>query len=78
MSTAAKVGAFFLLALAITGVLIWNIEDLKFGRKMAKTVTVQFEDVAGLKEKADVRAVTFNPGTCAYQPSMLWLCCALS
>jgi phospholipid/cholesterol/gamma-HCH transport system substrate-binding protein len=55
MSTAAKVGAFFLLALALTGILIWNIEDLSFGRKMAKTVTVQFEDVAGLKEKADVR-----------------------
>ena len=55
MTTAAKVGAFFLLALALTGVLIWNIEDLQFGRKMAKTVTVQFTDVAGLKEKADVR-----------------------
>ena len=55
MNTAAKVGAFFLLALAITGVLIWNIEDLSFGRKMAKTVTAQFEDVAGLKEKSDVR-----------------------
>lgn len=55
MSTAAKVGAFFLLALALTGILIWNIEDLSFGRKMGKTVTVQFDDVAGLKEKADVR-----------------------
>ncbi len=55
MSTAAKVGAFFLLALALTGILIWNIEDLKLGRQMAKTVTVQFGDVAGLKEKADVR-----------------------
>jgi phospholipid/cholesterol/gamma-HCH transport system substrate-binding protein len=49
------VGAFFLLALALTGILIWNIEDLAFGRKMAKTITVQFTDVAGLKEKADVR-----------------------
>src|ERR1700682_623961 len=55
MSTAAKVGAFFLLALALTGVLIWNIEDLKFKRKMAKTITVQFTDVSGLKETADVR-----------------------
>ena len=55
MSTAAKVGAFFLVALALTAVLIWNIQDIQFGRKMAKTVTVQFDDVAGLKEKADVR-----------------------
>ncbi len=55
MTTAAKVGAFFLLALALTGVLIWNIEDLKLGRKLGKTVTIQFDDVAGLKEKADVR-----------------------
>ena len=55
MSTAAKVGAFFLLALAITGVLIWNIQDLKLGQKLGKTVTVQFENVSGLKEKADVR-----------------------
>ncbi len=55
MSTAAKVGAFFLLALAVTGILIWNIEDLKLGRRTAKTVTVEFTDVAGLKEKADVR-----------------------
>lgn len=55
MTTAAKVGALFLLALALTGILIWNIEDLKLGRKLGKTVTVQFDDVAGLKEKADVR-----------------------
>jgi len=55
MSTAAKVGAFFLLALALTGILIWNIEDLKLGRKLGKTVSMQFDDVAGLKEKADVR-----------------------
>ncbi len=55
MTTAAKVGAFFLLALALTGILIWNIEDLKLGRKLGKNVSVQFADVAGLKEKADVR-----------------------
>jgi len=55
MTTAAKVGAFFLLALALTGILIWNIEDLKLGRKLGKTVSIQFDDVAGLKEKADVR-----------------------
>ena len=55
MSTAAKVGAFFLVALAITGLLIWKIEDLHLGRAPAATVSVQFKDVAGLKEKSDVR-----------------------
>ncbi|HEY3205110.1 MAG TPA: MlaD family protein [Thermoanaerobaculia bacterium] len=55
MNTAAKVGAFFLVALVLTGLLIWKIEDLKFGRVTGKTLSVQFDDVAGLKDKADVR-----------------------
>lgn len=55
MSTAAKVGAFFLLALVLTGLLIWKIEDLRFGTSTGKVISVQFDDVAGLKEKADVR-----------------------
>jgi phospholipid/cholesterol/gamma-HCH transport system substrate-binding protein len=55
MSTAAKVGAFFLVALVLTGALIWKIEDLQFGRRSTKILTAQFNDVAGLKEKSDVR-----------------------
>ncbi len=55
MSTTAKVGAFFLVALVLAGLLIWKIEDLKFGREAGKTLSVQFNDVAGLKEKSDVR-----------------------
>ncbi|MEX0879899.1 MAG: MlaD family protein [Thermoanaerobaculia bacterium] len=55
MSTTAKVGAFFLVALVLAGLLIWKIEDLKFGRVTGKTLSVQFNDVAGLKEKSDVR-----------------------
>ena len=55
MSTAAKVGAFFLVVLILAGLLIWKIEDLKIGRIIGKTVSVQFDDVAGLKEKSDVR-----------------------
>jgi phospholipid/cholesterol/gamma-HCH transport system substrate-binding protein len=55
MSTAAKVGAFFLVVLALAGLLIWKIEDLRIGRKAGKTISIQFADVAGLKEKADVR-----------------------
>lgn len=55
MSTAAKVGAFFLVALVLTGLLIWKIEDLRIGRVSARTLSIQFDNVAGLKEKADVR-----------------------
>jgi phospholipid/cholesterol/gamma-HCH transport system substrate-binding protein len=55
MSTAAKVGAFFLIVLILAGLLIWKIEDLRIGRAAGKTISVQFDDVAGLKEKSDVR-----------------------
>jgi phospholipid/cholesterol/gamma-HCH transport system substrate-binding protein len=55
MSTTAKVGAFFLVALILTGLLIWKIEDLKLGRATGKTLSVQFQDVAGLKDRSDVR-----------------------
>ena len=55
MSTTAKVGAFFLVALVLTGLLIWKIEDLKFGRATGKIISVQFDDIAGLKEKSDAR-----------------------
>ena len=38
------------------GLLIWKIEDSEArARGAAKTISVQFDDVAGLKEKADVR-----------------------
>jgi phospholipid/cholesterol/gamma-HCH transport system substrate-binding protein len=55
MSTTAKVGAFFLVALVLAGLLIWKIEDLKFGRATGKMLSIQFDDIAGLKEKSDVR-----------------------
>jgi phospholipid/cholesterol/gamma-HCH transport system substrate-binding protein len=55
MSTAAKVGAFFLVVLVLAGLLVWKIKDLRFGRVSAQTISVQFDDVAGLKNKADVR-----------------------
>ena len=32
MSTTAKIGAFFLVVLVLAGLLIWKIEDLRFGR----------------------------------------------
>jgi phospholipid/cholesterol/gamma-HCH transport system substrate-binding protein len=55
MSTAAKVGAFFLVVLILTGLLIWKIEALRFGHGKAKHVTIEFADVSGLDEKSLVR-----------------------
>ena len=62
MSTAAKVGAFFLVVLAITGLLIWKIEDLRIGRGRPRKVTVQFGNVAGLDEKTAVRVAGVSVG----------------
>ncbi len=55
MSTAAKVGAFFLVVLVLAGLLIWKIEDLRIGRAAGRVISVEFDDVAGLKLKSDVR-----------------------
>ncbi|MGH9364676.1 MAG: MlaD family protein [Thermoanaerobaculia bacterium] len=55
MSTAAKVGAFFLVVLVLTGLLIWKIEALRFGHGAARRVTIEFPDVTGLDEKSLVR-----------------------
>ena len=62
MSTAAKVGAFFLVVLAITGLLIWKIEGLRIGRGQPRKVTVQFRNVAGLDEKTAVRVAGVSVG----------------
>jgi phospholipid/cholesterol/gamma-HCH transport system substrate-binding protein len=62
MSTAAKVGAFFLIVLAITGLLIWKIEDIRIGRGKPTKVTVQFKDVAGLDEGTAVRVAGVRVG----------------
>lgn len=55
MSTAAKVGAFFLVVLVLTGLLIWKIEALRFGHGTPRHITVEFADVTGLDEKSLVR-----------------------
>ncbi|HVE66760.1 MAG TPA: MlaD family protein [Thermoanaerobaculia bacterium] len=62
MSTAAKVGAFFLIVLAITGFLIWKIEDLRIGKGKPTKVTVEFKDVAGLDEGTAVRVAGVRVG----------------
>ncbi len=55
MSTAAKVGAFFLVVLIIACLLIWKIEALRFGHGAARHITIEFADVTGLDEKSLVR-----------------------
>jgi phospholipid/cholesterol/gamma-HCH transport system substrate-binding protein len=62
MSTAAKVGAFFLAVLVLAGILIWKIEDLRIGRGPAQKVAVEFKDVAGLDEKSTVRVAGVRVG----------------
>ena len=62
MSTAAKVGAFFLVVLVLAGILIWKIEDLRIGRGPAQRISVEFKDVAGLDEKSTVRVAGVRVG----------------
>ena len=62
MSTAAKVGAFFLAVLVIAGLLIWKIEGIRVGKGKPRTVTAEFRDVAGLDEKSTVRVAGVRVG----------------
>ena len=62
MSTAAKLGAFFLVALVLAGILIWRIEDLRLARGPAKKMSVEFKDVAGLDAKSTVRLAGVRVG----------------
>lgn len=62
MSTAAKVGGFFLVVLILAGLLVWRIEDLRIGRGPAKKVSVEFKDVAGLDAKSTVRLAGVRVG----------------
>jgi phospholipid/cholesterol/gamma-HCH transport system substrate-binding protein len=62
MSTAAKVGAFFLVVLVIAGLLIWKIEGIRIGRGKAQTILGEFKDVAGLDEKSTVRVAGVRVG----------------
>ena len=62
MSTAAKVGAFFLAVLAIAGLLIWKIEGIRIGKGKPRTLTAEFRDVAGLDEKSTVRVAGVRVG----------------
>ena len=65
MSTAAKVGGFFLVVLVLAGLLIWRIEDLRLGSGPAKKISVEFKDVAGLDAKSTVRLAGVRVGKVA-------------
>ena len=62
MNAAAKVGAFFLVVLVLAGLLIFKIEDLRFGKRATKSVTVAFKDVSGLDDKSVVRVAGVRVG----------------
>src|SRR5688500_12361372 len=55
MSSAAKVGIFMLVILAILGYFILKIEDVDIRGKATREITVKFDDVAGLNRQAEVR-----------------------
>ncbi len=56
MSSAAKVGAFMLVVLAILAFFILRIEDISPSRRSTmKTMVLEFDSVAGLNDKSDVR-----------------------
>src|SRR5436190_10227424 len=63
MSSAAKVGVFMLIVLAILGYFILKIEDVHLGRgTSARKVTALFDSVAGLDTKSAVRVAGVRVG----------------
>ncbi|HEX8152508.1 MAG TPA: MlaD family protein [Thermoanaerobaculia bacterium] len=63
MSSAAKVGAFMLVVLGILGFFVLKIEDIHIGSGKYRRVQVQFDNVAGLEERASVRIAGVRKGT---------------
>src|SRR5258706_2478742 len=63
MSSAAKVGGFMLIVLAILGWFVLKIEDIPMGRgQEARTVKAVFDSVAGLDKKSAVRVAGVRVG----------------
>src|SRR5258708_14757773 len=62
MNSAAKVGVFFLIVMILAGILIFKIEDIHLGRNGAKTVSIVFNNVSGLDDKATVRVACVGVG----------------
>lgn len=62
MTNTAKVGAFMVAALVVLGVLIFEIEDLRWWGSEAQRVEAVFDSVAGLDDKAAVRVAGVRVG----------------
>src|SRR5688500_5445483 len=63
MSSAAKVGAFMLIILAILGYFVLKIENLDFfGAPDKREIKVVFDNVAGLNERSEVRVAGVRKG----------------
>jgi phospholipid/cholesterol/gamma-HCH transport system substrate-binding protein len=63
MSSAAKIGAFMLVVLAILGYFVLKIEDIDLSRgKGTRQIKVTFDNVAGLDEKSAVRVAGVRKG----------------
>ena len=63
MSSAAKVGIFMLVILAILGYFVLKIEDVKVGRGAGtKKISAVFDSVAGLDNKSSVRVAGVRVG----------------
>jgi phospholipid/cholesterol/gamma-HCH transport system substrate-binding protein len=66
MSSAAKIGVFMLIVLAILGFFVLKIEDLPLGRgAQGRTVKAVFDSVAGLDNKSAVRVAGVRVGKVA-------------
>ena len=63
MSSAAKVGAFMLVILAILGYFVLKIEDISIGGPEQREIQVLFDNVAGLDERAAVRVAGVRKGS---------------
>src|SRR5436189_5637623 len=55
MTSAAKVGIFMLVILAILGYFVLKIEDVNLNRRGTKEISATFDSAAGLNKKGDVR-----------------------
>jgi phospholipid/cholesterol/gamma-HCH transport system substrate-binding protein len=62
MSSAAKVGIFMLVILAILGYFILKIEDVEFRGGPKRKLTFKFDDVAGLDKGSTVRVAGVESG----------------
>jgi phospholipid/cholesterol/gamma-HCH transport system substrate-binding protein len=66
MSSAAKIGVFMLIVLAILGYFVLKIEDIDVTRgKGTKKITAVFDSVAGLDKKSAVRVAGVRVGKVA-------------